>query len=67
MRHGATLALAKAQLCSDHDLHLLEPSFLVGANDEEQEDLIGDFTTAVEAIMVATHAGDIILAAFFDP
>ena len=65
--HGAALALAVVQLCSSHDLRLLEPSFLVGTNEEEKEELIGDFTATVEAIMVAMHAGDVILTAFFEP
>ena len=42
VRHGAAIALAVAQLHSSHDLHLLEPGFLVGANLQEQEELIGD-------------------------
>ena len=66
VRHGATLALAAAQLCSGHNLCLLEPGFPVGA-DEDEEELTGDFTAAAEAIVVATHAGDVILAAFFEP
>ena len=64
VRHGAALALAAAQLHSGHDLRLLEPGFLVGA--DEQEELIGDFIATAEAIMVATHAGDVVLAAFFE-
>ena len=67
VHHGAALALAAAQLCSDHDLCLLEPGFPVGTDEEETEELIGDFTSAVEAIVVATHAGDIVLTAFFEP
>ena len=51
VHHGATLALAVAQLCFSHDLRLLKPGFLVSANEEE---LIGDFTATVEAIMVVT-------------
>ena len=35
VRHGSALALAMVQLHSDHDLRLLEPSFPVGANEEE--------------------------------
>ena len=31
------------------------------------EELTGDFTAAAEAIMVATHVGDVVLAAFFEP
>jgi len=64
--HGATLALAAMQLCSRHDLCLLEPGFPVGA-DEETEEVTSDFTTAVEAIMATTHAGDVNLTAFFEP
>ena len=35
--------------------------------DEEKEELTSDFTAAIEAIVVATHVGDIVLAAFFEP
>ena len=64
VHHGTALALATALLCSGHDLHLLEAGFLVGV--DEEEELTGDFIATAEAIMVATHAGDIILAAFFE-
>ena len=67
VRHGATLALAMMQLRFGHDLRLLEPSFLVGADEEEKEELTGDFITVAEAIVVAMHAGDVVLAAFFEP
>ena len=65
--HGATLGLAMVQLHSGHDLRLLEPSFLVGTDEVEKEELIGVFTATVEAIVAAMHAGDIILATFFEP
>jgi len=58
--------MATAQLHSGHDLRLLEPSFPVGTN-EEKDNLIGDFTIAAEAIVVATHVGDVVLIAFFEP
>ena len=64
--HGAALALAMAQLHSTHDLYLLDPGFPVGA-DEDEEELTGDFTTTVDAIVAATHAGDIVLVALFEP
>ena len=67
VHHGATLALAAAQHCSGHDLCLLESGFPVGVDEEDNEELTGDFTTTVEAIMAATHAGDSVLAAFFEP
>ena len=66
VRHGAALAMITSQLRSGHDLRLLEPSFLVGA-DEETEELTGDFTSTTEAIVVAMHAGDVTLTAFFEP
>jgi len=50
VRHGAALALATAQLRSSHDLRLLEPGFLVGIDEEEQEDLIGDFTATTRPL-----------------
>ena len=63
----AALALAVAQLHFGHNLHLLEPGSRVGADEEEKVELIGDFTAAIEAIVVATHARDVVLAAFFEP
>jgi len=66
--HGASLALAVVQLHSGHDLRLLEPGFPVGADEEEkEEELTGDFTIAAEAIVMAKHAGDVVLLAFFEP
>ena len=67
VRHGAALALVAVQLCSGHDFCLLEPGFLVGTDEEEKKDLTGDFTATTEAIMADTHAGDVILATFFEP
>jgi hypothetical protein len=69
VRHGIALALAMVQLCSGHDLCLLESSFLVGIDKEEQEELTGDLPPprTTEAIVVATYAGDVILAGFFEP
>jgi len=55
-----------AQLHSGHDLRLLEPGFPVGTDEGEMEELTGDFTTTVEAIMAATHVRDIVLIAFFE-
>ena len=66
VRHGAAIALAMVQLRSGHDLCLLEPGFIVGANEEETKELTGDFTTTAGAIVAATHGGDVILATFFE-
>ena len=54
VRYGA--ALATAQLHLGHELHHLEPGFLDTNRLEDQEDLIGDFTDAAEAIAVTIHA-----------
>ena len=67
VRHGAALALAATQLHSGHDLRLLEPGFPIGANEEKKKELTSNFTATVEAIVAATHAGDVVLAAFFEP
>ena len=66
VRHGAALALVAVQLCSGHDFCLLEPGFPVGVNEEETAELTGDFIATAEAIVVAMHAGDVVLTAFFE-
>ena len=59
VRYGAGAALATTQLCLGHELHHLEPSFPDTDWLEDQEDLIGDFTDAAEAIAVIIHADDV--------
>jgi len=56
IRYGAGATLAAAQLCLGHELRHLEPSFPNTDRLEDQEDLIGDFTDAAEAITVIIHA-----------
>jgi hypothetical protein len=58
--YGAGAALAIAQLHSGHELRHLEPSFLDTDRLEDQEDMIGDFTDAAEAITVIIHAEDVV-------
>ena len=65
--YGAGAALAKVQLCSGHELHHLEPSFPDTDRLKDQEDLIGDFTDAVEAITVTIHAQDVVNNIFLGP
>ena len=67
VRYGASGALAVAQLCSGHELHHLEPSFSGTDRLEDQDDLIGDFTDAVEAIAVIIHAEDVVNNVFLGP
>jgi hypothetical protein len=59
--------LATAQLHSGHKLRHLEPGFLDTDRLEDQEDLIGDFTDATEAIAVIIHAKDVVNNVFLGP
>jgi hypothetical protein len=56
VRYDASVALAAAQLHSGHELYHLEPGFPDIDRLEDQEDLLGDFTNAAEAIAVTIHA-----------
>ena len=67
VRYGVGAALAAAQLCLGHELRHLEPSFLDTDWLEDQEDLIGDFTDAAEAIAVIIHAEDVVNNVFLGP
>jgi len=67
VRYGAGAALATAQLRLGHELCHLEPSFLDTDRLEDQEDLIGDFTDAAEAIVVIIHAEDVVNNIFLGP
>ena len=60
VRYGAGAALAAAQLRSGHELRHLEPGFSDTNRLEDQEDVIGDFTDAVKAIVVIIHAEDVV-------
>jgi hypothetical protein len=67
VRYGASAALAVAQLRSGHELRYLEPSFPDTDQLEDQEDLIGDFTDAAEAIAVIIHAEDVVNNVLYGP
>jgi hypothetical protein len=67
IHYGASAALAIAQLHSGHELHHLEPSFSDTDWLEDQEDIIGDFTDAAEAITVTIHAQDVVNNVFLGP
>jgi hypothetical protein len=67
VRYSAGAALAAAQLCLGHELHHLEPGFPDIDQLEDQEDLIGDFTDAAEAIVVTIHAQDVVSNVFLGP
>ena len=67
VRYGVGAALAAVQLHSGHELRHLEPGFLNTDRLEDQEDLIGDFTDAAEAIAVTIHAQDVVNNVFLGP
>ena len=67
VRYGAGAALAVVQLRSGHELHHLKPGFPYTDRLEDQEDLIGDFTDAAEAIAVTIHAQDVVNNVFLGP
>jgi hypothetical protein len=67
VHYGASAASATVQLCSGHELRHLESSFPDTDRLEDQEDLIGDFTDATEAIAGIIHAEDIVNIVFPGP
>jgi hypothetical protein len=67
IHYGAGATLATVQLRLGHELPHLEPGFPNTDWLEDQEDLIGDFTDAVEAIAVTIHAQDVVNNVFFGP
>jgi hypothetical protein len=67
VRYGASAALAITQLHSGHKLRHPKPGFLDTDRLEDQEDLIGDFTDAAEAITVTIHAQDVVNNIFLGP
>ena len=67
IRYGVSATLATVQLRLGHELHHLEPSFPDTDRLEDQEDLIGDFIDAAEAITVIIHAEDVVNNVFLGP
>ena len=64
VRHGASVALATAQVQTRHELHTMETGFLMGDGLEEHEDLIAEFINAAEAIVDITTAQDVVNKVF---
>ena len=67
VRHGATVALAIAQVRSGHDLHLLQPGFLDGKDPDIHQELVDDFEGAADAVAHLTLADGIVNRVFFVP
>ena len=64
VHHGSSVALTTAQVQTEHDLHAMEVGFLIDDGPEGHEDLIEDFTVAVEAIVDITSAQDVVNKVF---
>ena len=60
VHHGATTALAVAQLRSGQDLHEVEPGFPPESSWDEIDKLVSDFTDAAEAVIASVDVVDII-------
>ena len=58
------MALTAAQVQTGHDLHAMEVGFPIDDGPEGHEDLIEDFTVAVEAIVDITSAQDVVNKVF---
>ena len=50
------MALPTVQVQTGHELHAMETDFPVGDGPEEHEDLLEEFTLAVEAVVDITSA-----------
>ena len=64
VRHGASVALAAAQVQTVYELHTMETGFPMGDGPEEHEDLIEEFVIAAEAIVDITSAQDVVNKVF---
>ena len=67
VRHGATVALAVAQVRSGYELRLLPHGFLVIGHPEDHESLIEDFSNTANTIAFSSLAGDIVNKVFLGP
>ena len=64
VRYGALVALTATQVQTGYELHAMETSFPMGDGPEEHEDLLEEFTMAVEAIVYITSAQDVVNKVF---
>ena len=67
VHHGAAMALAAAQVHSDHDLWLLPREALVTRYPRDYERLVEDFSDAANSVTFISQADDIIAKVFFGP
>ena len=64
VHHGASMALAVAQVQTGYELQAMEISFPMGDGPEEHEDLLKEFIVAVEAAVDITSAQDVVNKVF---
>jgi len=67
VRHGVTVALAVAQVCSGFELGLLPLGFPVTDRPEDHESLIEDFSNAANTIAFSSPTEDIVNKVFLGP
>ena len=65
--HGAAVAIAIAQVRSEHDLHPLQPGFPDSEDPENYQELVDDFEGVADAVAHVTPAEGIINHVFFSP
>jgi len=66
VRHGAAMALAAAQVHSDHDLRHLPRGASVTGYPGDYERLVEDFFDATNSIALTSQADDIVNKVFSD-
>ena len=67
VHHGAVIALAAAQVYSNHDLRLLPHEALVTRYLGDYERLVEDFSDAANSVTFISQADDIIAKVFSGP
>ena len=67
VHHGAAMALAAAQVYSNHDLRLLPHEALVTRYPGDYEHLVEDFFDAANSVTFISQADDIIAKVFSGP
>ena len=67
VHHGATVALAIAQVRSGHDLRLVEPGFPEEENPDDYQDLVDDLEGASTIVADTTLAEEVMNNTFLDP
>ena len=64
IHHGASMALAVAQVQTGYELQAMEIGFSMGDGPEEHEDLLEEFVVTAEAIVDITSAQDVVNKVF---